>query len=376
MRTSLSLLALLSMGALTACGSKTKDAEPQTDPRDVVIDEKGVTLGGERIADPPADAVKKIDPLFSKLKDQREAWKTAHPDGKFDGALHITLGPNVSCQAALGAYMTAAFAGYPNIHLQQGDIAIDTRAAVPRPPDPGLVLEGKLPQKAWVTIGANGDAEVCPERCTGAFDVVPLADLAATVKEMCGDGAHCPAALHLNCPAGVPMSKLMPVIQATNKLNPDKMELGSVGACLPDDGPFGRNDVLGGLFGEPSATQAPSAPPPLPKGKAPKGQIREGAVTITGPLTEDEVKAATKPLLPDMQACHLTALLNNPNLQGRVIAKLQIGKKGAVMSFANRGSDIPDMAVTSCVFKVLGKATFAAKGKTSEVIYPVMFSPK
>lgn len=375
MKSSLPLLLLLSAVALPACGSKSKDAEPQGDPRDIVVDEKGVTLGKERIADAPGDAVKKIDPLFAKLKEQRENWKMAHPEGKFDGVVHITLGPNVTCQGAFGVYMTAAFAGYPNILLQQGDIVVDTKAAVPKPPDPTLELGGKIPKKAWMTIRSEGEVEVLPERCTGAYDVVPLAEVTATVKEMCEGDASCPAAIHFSCPAGLPMSKLMPTIQSTFKLNPDKMEFGSMGACLPDDGPFGRDPLLGGLFGEPAP--APSAPPPPPpKGKAPKGQLREGAVNATGGLTEDDVKAGVKPLLPDLQACHEKGLLNNPNLQGRVSAKLKVGKKGAVMSFANGGSDMPDSGVTSCVLRALGKAKFAATGKTSEVTYRVMFSPK
>jgi hypothetical protein len=104
--------------------------------------------------------------------------------------------------------------------------------------------------------------------------------------------------------------------------------------------------------------------------------MREGAVTATGGLSAEEVSEALKGKRDELTACHVTGLMNNPNLQGRVAVKLEIGKKGAVMSARNGGSDMPDSGVVSCVVKALLDAKFPAKGAVSAVIYPMMFSPK
>ena len=366
------LLPILALVSLAGCGAKTKDksGEEAADPRIVTVDEKGIYVGGARIGDAPSEDIQKVDSLFAKLKDQREEWKTLHPDVPFDGVLIVDLGPAITCRAAMKVYMTAAFAGYPNATLRQGDAMLNMPAAIPRMPRPGDEL-APAPIDAHLVFHSSGEVDVKPRRCGGAFDVVPLASAAATVKELCGQAAECPRAARIQCDPGIPLAKVLPVLQAVQKLSPVKMELGHGGECKAGDSWEPEPGEIPGL-GEPA-----EVPPPPPAGKKrPEGVLREGAVSVTGGLTEAEVRAAVKPQIEAVKACHEAALVRNPNLQGRVAAMIAVGKKGAVMFVKNGGSDLPDNGAVKCILAAMSMATFPAKGQITTIAYPLMLAPK
>jgi hypothetical protein len=382
------LLPLLCL-SLTACPSKPKPDEaagPSADAGRVSVTAAGISLGEERLGNAPADALEKVDPLFRRLKERREEWKMAHPGEAFPGTIAVELAPELSCQASMSVYMTAMFAGYPHITLKQGALVVDIPAEVPRPPS----LEEpspNAPRQAFVVFGKDGSVELKPSRCLGAFDVVPDAALPATVKEWCGEKGDCLGATHVRCEAGVPMSRVLAAIAELRK-GAAKMHLGTAAACKPGDT---SSDLFGGIGGMPTGldgalpwgqepTAAPVAAPKPPstpaRGKARVATVREGMVTVVGGLSQDEVREAMKPKLESLKACYEAGTINNPNLEGRVSVRVEVGKKGGVMSAKNGGSDLPDTGVTRCVVGVVQEMAFPAKGALSQVVYPVMFQMK
>jgi len=364
---------------LSACGAKSKEQTPQVSSNALVVDGSGVSLGGERIGEAPPDVLKKVDPLFAKLRERKEGWNTAHPSEPFSPALTIELGPDITCQAAISVYMSAVFAGFPKLTVKQGAITVDLPGHMPKPPS----LEEpspSAPREAFATFHPDGNAELKPSRCGGAYDIVPVASLAATTKEWCGEAADCLGGLQVVCDPGVPMSKVLPALDALRK-GSAKMELGIGGSC-----PGGTAAPMGAFLGlsNPVAPDGdnvspglPSTPVRLPAGKNPAGvELREGAVIATGGLTAEEVRETMKPKLASITQCYEAGLLQSPNLQGRISTRLSIGKKGAVMLLKNNGSDMPSAGVVKCVVNVLEATTFPAKAAISTISYPLMFATK
>ncbi|MFO0761854.1 MAG: AgmX/PglI C-terminal domain-containing protein [Byssovorax sp.] len=385
MRAPLLPLALLVLSApLAACSKPAPPPPPPGEVGVIHITSAGVSMGEDRLGDAPRDAVEKIAPLFQTLKDRREDWKTAHPEGGFPGAVTLDLGPDLTCNAAMSAYMTAMFAGYPNIVMKQGAVEVSIPGDVPKPPTLSDPVPG-APKDAFAVFHADGNVELKPSRCLGAYDAVKEAELGATVKEWCGSQEGCLGGFHLRCEAGIPMSRVMAVLATLRKSAP-KMLLATAGECKPGDRELDLFNGVGGFsldksnnpFADEERALAKAAPPPtLPPGrKPPVASVREGAVSVSGGLSAEEVSEALKGKRDELLACQVAGLMNNPNLQGRVAVKLEIGKKGAVMSARNGGSDMPDAGVVSCVVKTLLAATFPAKDKVSVVVYPVMLSPK
>jgi hypothetical protein len=353
----------------------------------VKVSAAGISLGGERLGDAPADAPGvapgKVDPLFVRLKEQREAWKMAHPQGEFPGFLRVEIGAELSCQVAMQVYMSAMFAGYPHITLIQGATVLDLPADVPRPPSPEEPGEQE-PQLAFAVFHADGSVELKPKRCMGAYDSVPDAALGATVKEWCGARGDCLGALHLRCEVGVPMARVMASLAELHR-GAKKVRLGTAAACKPGEG---ESDPFGGVSGQEgsslwgdeapaSSVEAPRGPSPGKAGakKARALSVREGLVTATGGLSEGEVREGMKATRAELEGCYQAALERNPNLEGRVTLAMEVGKKGGVMSARNGGSDIPDSGVVRCVQRAAGAVVFPAKGAVTQVRYPVMFQP-
>lgn len=358
---------------LAACGSKvTVDVGTTvTDPKTVLVDDTGISLDGKRLGDVPADVQKKADPLWDTLKNSREAWKAAHPSEKFPGVLTIELGPNITCRTAMSVFTTAAFVGYPNLTLKQGAVTIQVPAAIPKPPfaDPVQFLESR---EGFAVFQPDGNVEFKLLRCGGAYDVVPAASLAATVKEWCGANADCLGAFRFRCDAGMPMSKVLPALEALRK-GSAKMELGPAGECKEGEGAFTNPEDPWGVLPPPPAA---SAAAPVPGKKPLPSKVREGAVSAAGGITADEAREVMKPKLADLKACYDDGLSRNPNLQGRVTLRLAIGKKGALMSVSNGGSDMPDAGVVACMVRATSTVTFPAKGAIGTVSYPFLFAPK
>ena len=381
MRSRLCILPVAISLLLPACG--TKPAEPgASSPSTIVVGAAGISLGGLRVGDAAPDALKNVAPLFAALKERKEGWSGANPTTPFTGSLTIELDPALTCQAAVSVYMTAVFAGYPKLAVKQGAHTVDLVGYVPRP----LSLADKAPdqpREAFVRFLADGSASLAPSRCMGAYDQVPIADLPAAAKAWCGATPGCLGAVQVVCDAGVPMAGVLAALDELHKASP-KMELGLGGRC---EG--GREAPMGAFLGLTLSPKSPGdddlsgevgAPPPAPprpgRAKAPVLTIRDTSLTVNGGLTPEDAREALKSRRSEIEACYASALVANPNLEGMVAVALEVGKKGAVMSASNGGSDLPSDVVIRCVVHAASTVTFPAKGAVSTVRQAMVLSAK
>jgi hypothetical protein len=78
------------------------------------------------------------------------------------------------------------------------------------------------------------------------------------------------------------------------------------------------------------------------------------------------------------RVCYQAGLRSNPNLEGRVVARLVIDSSGNVVVASDGGSDLPDAEVVSCVVRGFANIAFpptAASGADAvTVVYPLVFS--
>ena len=363
-----------------ACGSKGgsgSDSAGPADPNTVVVNEMLISLGGERLGPSPEDKLTKHAALFDKLKERREQWKMEHPDSKFQGVLTLDLGPSVTVLAALAVYQTAGFAGYPNLTIKQGPTTLEVPCSIPRPPDPNEALTKETKRDLYMRFLPEGDVELRPGQCGGAYDVVPPASVPATVKEWCGDKGDCLRSLRLGAEPGTPFSKILPTLVELRKASA-KMELSPGGGlCKPGEGPATDRRRTRALLGDMPFAEVDQPRPALPPGtKLPGSLLKEMEVKTTGGAFPEEVRAAMKPKQTDFKLCYGTGLLRNPNLQGRVVVTLEIGKRGAVMSVGKGPSDLPDTDVAECILEAAAGISLPGKGSTGTVTYVLAMSPK
>lgn len=363
-------LLVLTLVPLAACGADRSEL-PGPDPDLLVANDSAVSLGGERLAGPTPDAWTKIEPLAAKLHERREKWNKEHPgESPPPGALTLDLGPTLSCRAALSVSMTAAWSGFEEITVKKGSTSVKLPHQAPLDPDRCTVALYEFAAR----FHANGEVDLALSSCGGAFDVAPSASLASMVKELCGKAEDCPARLHLSCDAEVPMAAVLSAISEVAKSHP-AMRLGLAHPCSGDDAsPFHPS------LPEPPASSS-AAPPTAPAGspgkKSPPPKIEVGPVTVTGKLDAKEVEDALRPKLAEIQACYEAGLTEKPDLKGRAVVRLLVGKKGAVMQVGNGDSDLPDAGTLSCIVRSFYTgASFPAKGGLTTVLYPVSLSPR
>lgn len=358
---------------LAACGSKSKDngapapnasATAPADPNTVVVNQTGLFLGATRLGDAPKDAATTISPLFDKLK----ANAGAKPP-----ALTLEIGPETTCRAAMSVYATAASAGYTNLVFKQGTKSVALPANVAKPPTSMAPTEKDEPHDTYAVYKSDGHVELKPYRCGGAWDSNASGALTNLVEEWCAPAEKakqtCSLRVLVGCDAGVPMSKVLASLEATH----DKyktIEFASMTECKADEGP-----VVDPVAKATEATPAPKAA--APNAKPPVANVREGALSIVGPITQDEFAALVKPKLPDFQKCYEVALAKDPSLSGRFAMRFEIGKTGALIRLSQEGTDMADLDMFRCVLRAGSTVSFPAKKeKMTIAVYPLMFMPK
>jgi hypothetical protein len=357
---------------LVACSSKSKDsgapapsasAAVSADPNTVVVNQTGLFLGGARLGDAPKDASISIAPLFDKLK------TTA---GAKPPALTLEIGPETTCRAAMSVYATAASAGYTNLVFKQGTKSIALTANVAKPPTPMDPTEKDEPRDTYAVYKSDGFVELKPYRCGGPVDTNASGALVDLFTDWCSSAEKakqtCPGRVFVGCDAGVPMSKVLASLEATHGKY-KTIEIASMTECKADEGPVVDPVVQAGEPKPAPIAAAPNAKPPV-------AEVRVGMISITGPMTEDELTALVKPKLPAIQKCFEAGLVKNQNLMGRISMKFEIGKTGALMRLSEKGSDMPDIETIRCVLRATSTITFPAKGGIIMAYYPLMFMPR
>jgi hypothetical protein len=105
--------------------------------------------------------------------------------------------------------------------------------------------------------------------------------------------------------------------------------------------------------------------------------VRIGVPQVSAGIPPPElVHRAVRRGLSRFRSCYEDGLLNNPNLQRRVTARLLIGRDGMVSRADNGGSDMPDGGVVACVITVFRELSFPRpEVPMVTVTAPIVFSP-
>jgi hypothetical protein len=105
--------------------------------------------------------------------------------------------------------------------------------------------------------------------------------------------------------------------------------------------------------------------------------VRQGSVQVSSGLPPEVVQRIARQNFGRFRLCYENGLRNNPNLQGRVVARLTIEASGEVADAVDGGSDLPDASVVACIVRGFKGLMFPQPegGRRVTVVYPLVFNP-
>ena len=105
--------------------------------------------------------------------------------------------------------------------------------------------------------------------------------------------------------------------------------------------------------------------------------IRQGATVVTGKLPPEVIQRIVRQNFGRFRLCYENGLRTNPNLAGRVTAKLEIDGSGAVTRATDGGSTLPDKGVVDCILRGMKSLSFPEPDGKSKVtvVYPIDLAP-
>lgn len=378
MRTSIAVC-FVSLLTLSACGGKDGSTSPSASSSaaaagGVVVDASGISVGGKKVGDAPADKLQPLDGLLDALAKMPRGMKPAASmdEGPSQIPLAVSLPADTSCLGAMNVLFVAERAGFRRVALTVGakNQTIDLAQTDSDPVAKGDVLT--------LSFRADGKVAVGKAPCAGAFDAQPASAIEASAKELTTGASIKGGPVLVACEAG---AKFADVVDVYTKTRPSPSSPLSGMRC------DGRTRVPFFAFKDPNAPAAPDVPwgreetvgPPVFKLGDPsildENSVRMGGASVSGPISPDDVKAAVEKRMTDIERCYAGAVATNSVLAGSVTFGLEIGKSGEVMAASNAGSSLPDNAVVACVIHQAAQATFPAAAGVTRVTYPVSFAP-
>jgi hypothetical protein len=108
--------------------------------------------------------------------------------------------------------------------------------------------------------------------------------------------------------------------------------------------------------------------------RGPRVESRD--VDVTGGLSVDAIQRVVRRQLNAYSLCYGIGLFENPTLEGRVRARLDLDTSGTVAKAADAGSDVPSSRVRRCVVQALANLAFPPPPKLpASVMYTLVLSP-
>ncbi len=151
--------------------------------------------------------------------------------------------------------------------------------------------------------------------------------------------------------------KVAPTAQTEDVPSPGEPEVSSAPGTPPPQAPPAQPEDAsqGSGYGTSADDQghgrlADEAAIPTPS------KVRVGKLIVTG--GEEDSKKLTRAIrerTQDYRACYEKGLKTRPELQGRIVYRVDIQAEGTFSNVRKQESDLPDEAVVSCVQKALGK---------------------
>lgn len=103
--------------------------------------------------------------------------------------------------------------------------------------------------------------------------------------------------------------------------------------------------------------------------------IDSGGSTVDEGLTKEEVGAVIHSHMSEIRYCHESAMLSQPNIEGKLILNFSINPVGSVESTSVQSTSLPDRQISDCVIRRLMTWKFPKpRGKVHvAVAYPFLF---
>ena len=127
----------------------------------------------------------------------------------------------------------------------------------------------------------------------------------------------------------------------------------------------------------PEAAPAPAEPPSAEDTPAAETPAETPVGPVMGSLEKSIIDAKVKEILPDVKVCYNEGLANQPDLTGKVVIKMVIGKDGTVSSAESDPDTTLDSAeVIECITSKIAQLEFPSpKGGGIVIVhYPFVFS--
>jgi len=271
----------------------------------IVVDNARVTLDGVKVADARSveggGRLTRLDELFSQLKERREAWKREHP-GASPPAEQWLDARAAGSVSAMSALMTAAFAGYRNVHFKTDSGWVEGQYDLPGPPS-----DGKIHARVAVQLGADevGLVWQSDRPCDGVPENqrLPRPRMGDSLDGTCAKlGEPCIDATRIAFGSRVPFADVVATLGAIRR---------HAGA--------GFTFVLTRMDEDPM-TKVPErvCGRPIPRS------------VVNGRLPPEEIQKIVRAGFPRLRACYEQGLARDPKLAGKVIVKMVINREGRV----------------------------------------------
>lgn len=147
-------------------------------------------------------------------------------------------------------------------------------------------------------------------------------------------------------------------------LNPDFTGFGHGLGPLGDGGGIGGKPGCPGCQLGPHHTQGP--------------QLRiAGKTEVNGHIPPEVIQRVVRNNFGRFRSCYMNGLRDNPNLEGRVVARFTVDRQGMVSSAQDGGSSLPNQQVVGCVVKAFYSLSFPEHdGGIVTVVYPLALQPE
>lgn len=337
------------------------------------IEKEGMWLDGESIAGGAwaTGNLVHVGPLFEKLKNNRESWKSFHPNKPFAGKLKVEAEAAVGTDVGISALQTAAFAGYPNFDVTAGKNKVAFGWLVPGPPDEQDTNQAvfiERIEKNGYQVGIHRGQRMgvrWPISLVDRATPPSFAEVGKWFDEHCKDEGGNPCLDRVRLRAHqVPFSDTIASVQDVLALPifaKKKPGIALSFSCL-------LNNLM------PHGPRFPFRPR-CPFGTATEGVRKAGAAKVEGELSPGAIQRVMRANFSRFRLCYQNALGSDPSLEGRVTLKFSIAEDGTVEEAEGSG-DIADDAVVSCSERAVMGLEFPKPTRGAvKVEYPLVFTP-
>lgn len=121
---------------------------------------------------------------------------------------------------------------------------------------------------------------------------------------------------------------------------------------------------------------ATSTTPPAPASPPASASASASPAAGRDKLPPDEIQRVVEQSFARLRDCYERGLRKNPRLEGRVSVAFAIELDGSTSEVQDKGSDLPDKEVVTCVVAGFSGLKFPSpKGDRVKFTYPIVFSP-